>query len=229
MSITPNQTTEFGRADGRLIVIEGMDGSGKTTQVKLLVEKLCDLFPEREILPLRAPGGTELGEHVRFLVKNPDAVMNKEARFLLFMAAQAQLTQEVMIPALNRGAIVIMDRFLPSAYAYQHAADGIPIHEVDTLVSFATQDLQPDLTLLLDISVQEARARMAAEAGRLVDAFDSLPVSYLEKVKAGYSEWFLDPGSSGGVRGHLQAELAIGDLHRRILAAALQVVEDESY
>lgn len=217
MSTTPDQTAELGRSDGRLIVIEGMDGSGKTTQVKLLVSALREGYPAREVLPLRAPGGTELGEHVRSLVKNPDAVMNKEARFLLFMAAQAQLTQEVMIPALNRGAIVIMDRFLPSAYAYQHAADGIPLKHLRPITEFATMGVLPNMTLLLEVSVATAKKRIQKEAGRLGDAFDHLPDTYLERVMDGYTQWFLAPRTRGTSTWIISGDSTQRLVHLRIL------------
>jgi dTMP kinase len=145
---------------GLFVTFEGIDRSGKTTQAGMLVEALGD-----EAVAVREPGGTELGERVRELLKDPRGEIAPQAEALLFAAARAELCRRVIRPALEAGRIVVSDRFLDSSLAYQGAARGLGVDEVLDVNRFATDGLVPDLTILLAIEL-DAASRRAGETDR---------------------------------------------------------------
>ncbi len=128
------------------ISLEGIDGSGKSTQAKLLAEALGP-----ETLLIREPGGTEAAERIRELLADPALELDPLAELLLFLAARADLTARVIRPALEAGRDVVSDRFADSSVAYQGAARGLGVGEVISLTDAATEGLWPDLTVLLRI------------------------------------------------------------------------------
>ena len=143
---------------GTFISFEGIDGCGKSTQVKMLLEKLnkegidCSL--------VREPGGTQVSEEIRsVLLKNREENMSSRAEALLMTASRAQLTKEKIKPALYMGVCVIADRYKDSTLAYQGGGRGIDIDYLLELNNFATYDLDPDITILIDISSIEAQNR----------------------------------------------------------------------
>ena len=150
---------------GLLVVFEGAEGVGKSTQIGLLLEALGEAgIPH---LALREPGGTALGDEIRRLLLDPardDVAARAEA--LLFMASRAQLVEREIQPALVRGDLVVLDRFFLSTYAYQIAGRGLPEEEVRRANAFATGGLLPDLTLFLELSSAEGMARADARGGR---------------------------------------------------------------
>ena len=148
---------------GLFVTFEGIDRSGKTTQARLLSDALG-----QDALGVREPGGTEVGERVREILKDPESPLTPQAEALLFAAARAQLVTEVIRPALEAGRVVVSDRFLDSSLAYQGAARGLGVEEVERVNRFATGDLAPDLTFLLAIDPAAAAAR-AGEADRFED------------------------------------------------------------
>ena len=148
---------------GLFVTFEGIDRSGKTTQAGLLCEVLGD-----EALGVREPGGTEVGERVRELLKDPAAAMSPEAEALLFAAARSELVAEVILPALETGKVVVSDRFLDSSLAYQGGARGLGVEAVERINRFATGGLVPDLTFLLEID-PAAAAERAGESDRFED------------------------------------------------------------
>jgi dTMP kinase len=150
---------------GLLIALEGIDGSGKSTQAALLADSLRTAG--REVVLTREPGGTRLGEGVRALLLTPGGPIGVAAEALLFAAARAELVREVVRPALGRGAVVVCDRFLDSSLAYQGAARGLGVERVLALNEAALDGLRPDLTLLLDIAPDEAAARRPAAGDRI--------------------------------------------------------------
>ncbi len=140
---------------GLFVTLEGIDRSGKSTQARLLAEAL-----KPEVLALREPGGTEVGEQVRALVKGASAALSARSEALLFAAARAQLVSEVIEPALERGVTVVCDRFLDSSLAYQGSARGLGIEHVREINRFGIGGLEPDLTVLLDLDPSEALGRI---------------------------------------------------------------------
>jgi dTMP kinase len=170
---------------GLFVTFEGIDRSGKTTQARML----CDRLGE-DALGVREPGGTEVGERVRDLLKDPAIDLTPESEALLFAAARAELVERVIKPALDEGKVVVSDRFLDSSLAYQGAARGLGVDEVEAINRFATGGLNPDLTLLLAIDTAEAAAR-AGESDRFEDEGAALQ----ERVLAAYEELAAaDPG-----------------------------------
>src|SRR3954469_23999027 len=131
---------------GLFVTLEGIDRSGKTTQARLLCEALGD-----DALGVREPGGTEAGERIREILKDPALELSPRAEALLFAAARAELVEQVIRPALEEGRTVVSDRFLDSSLAYQGGARGLGVDDIATINRFATDALAPDLTFLLDL------------------------------------------------------------------------------
>ena len=153
---------------GKLITIEGIDGAGKSTLAQALARELAVRGHPVELL--REPGGVEVSERIRALVKDPALAVAPRAEALLYAAARAQLVQELLAPLLDRGALVLLDRFVDSSLAYQGAGRELGVDEVRQLNRFATGGLVPDRTLLLriDPALGLARAReRALEPDRL--------------------------------------------------------------
>lgn len=149
---------------GFLFVLEGPEGVGKTTQVEALRRRLADAGVA-PVWSFREPGGTPLGDEIRTLLLRPDHVaIAPRAEALLFMAARAQLAGRVRA-LLDEGAIVLLDRFFLSTYAYQIVGRGLPGDEVRSANALAVDGLRPDLTLLLTCDPTTARARMTARGG----------------------------------------------------------------
>ena len=149
------------RVRGRLITIEGLDGVGKTTVAVSLVGELRARGAAVEAL--REPGGVELSERIRTLVKDPALAVDSRAEALLYAAARAQLCSERVGPMLETGTWVLLDRFVDSSLAYQGAGRGLGVEAVRAINAFATGGLQPDRTLLLRA---EPATRVARQAGR---------------------------------------------------------------
>ncbi|HTR77741.1 MAG TPA: dTMP kinase, partial [Gemmatimonadaceae bacterium] len=143
----------------RLIVFEGPEGAGKTTQLQLLA-RWFDARGE-QVVTLREPGGTPIGDEIRRLVLDPARTMTMRTEALLFIASRAELIDSVVRPALDRGSTVLVDRFLLSTYAYQGAGRGIGDDELRAANRVATRDLAPTLTLLLHLPAGEGLARVA--------------------------------------------------------------------
>lgn len=161
---------------GLFVTFEGIDRSGKTTQAGLLVDALGD-----EALGVREPGGTAAGERVREVLKDPDVELSPETEALLFAAARAELVNEVILPALQNGRVVVSDRFLDSSLAYQGGARGLGIEDVERVNHFATRGLRPDLTFLLDLSPEDAATRAGEN-----DRFEDEGAGLQEAVGAAY-------------------------------------------
>jgi dTMP kinase len=168
------------------ITFEGSEGCGKSTQVRLLVARLEKL--RVPILVTREPGGTPIGESIRELLQfaPQSAVMTAETELLLFEASRSQLVREVINPALARGDCVVADRFFDSTTVYQGAARRLDSQMVDQLNRFAVGNCIPDLTFVLDIDLETARARM--KGPRRPDRMEQQDDDFYERVINGYHE-----------------------------------------
>jgi dTMP kinase len=164
------------------IALEGVDGSGKTTQAARLAEALGP-----ETVLVREPGGTKAGERIRELLKDAEVRLDPMAELLLFCAARAQLVEEVIRPALDAGRTVVCDRFSDSSVAYQGVARGIGPERVEELCHLATGGLWPDLTVLLRLHPEVAAERIAAE-GRAADRFEGEGMELQRRVAEGYED-----------------------------------------
>ncbi len=173
---------------GRLITIEGIDGAGKSTLARGLVERFDDL------LLLREPGGVALAERLRALVVDPGLAVDARAEALIYAAARAQLVAEVVAPALAQGRSVLLDRFVDSSLAYQGAGRGLGVAAVREINRLATGGLEPDLTLLLRLSPALGRERQGVRGGE-PDRLEREEAPFWERVVGGYDDLARDePG-----------------------------------
>ncbi len=182
---------------------DGIDGAGKSTQMRLF----CDWLSERgqTVVTCRDPGGTDLGESIRQLLLHDDQTrVGLTAEMLLYMASRAQLVEEIIRPALDRGETVVSDRFVTANIVYQGHAGGLDVEQVRAVGQAATGGLMPDCTFLFDMDPDEALARI----GREPDRIESRGADYRQKVRDGFlAEAQLDPetthliDASGAVEG----------------------------
>jgi dTMP kinase len=163
---------------GLFVTFEGIDRSGKTTQARMLADALGDVA-----VAVREPGGTPVGERVRELLKDPAAEIGPHAEALLFAAARAELCARVIRPALDADRVVVSDRYVHSSLAYQGAARGLGMEEVERINRWATGGLLPDLVVLLWID-PGAAAERAGEADRFEDEGASLQRRVMEAYGA---------------------------------------------
>jgi dTMP kinase len=166
-----------------LITFEGIEGCGKTTQARLLVESLRK--SGLDVLAVREPGGSDIAEKIRTLLLDPaNTATDPLTELLLYEAARAQLVAEVIRPALDRGAIVVCDRFYDSTTAYQGAGRGLRNIDFSTLNRLATGGLIPDLTLFIDVPVDLGlkRAKNRAEGDRI----EREPAEFHNRVRQGF-------------------------------------------
>ncbi|MBA2648563.1 MAG: dTMP kinase [Legionella sp.] len=175
---------------GKLIVIEGLEGAGKSTAVHTLIA----LLSQRSIpvLTVREPGGTPIGETIRSIIKNPEyeTQLDDKSELLLMYTARMQLLEQVIKPALKQGSWVIADRFELSTLAYQGGGRGLDKQMIQTLSNFCLQGFKPDLTLYLDISPERGmqRARLRGQFDRI----EQQPLAFFNKVHQSYIQQLKD-------------------------------------
>lgn len=169
---------------GRLITLEGGEGAGKSTAMAFLAGRIAARGVE--LVQVREPGGTEAGEAIRRVVLNPGhAGLCAETELLLMFAARAQLVREVIGPALARGAVVLSDRFTDASFAYQGGGRGIDAGRIAELERWAC-GIRPDLTLLLDLPVDQGLAR--ARGRGPTDRIEAERTEFFERVRAAYRQ-----------------------------------------
>src|SRR5438876_720392 len=177
--------------NGLFISFEGTEGSGKTTQISLLAERLRSLG--HSVRTIREPGGTPIGEEIRHTLQHShqNQAMTPEAELLLINASRAQLVREVIRPALAAGEVVLCDRFFDSTTAYQGYGRQLDLPGVQRIIDLAVGDTRPDLTLLLllPVSMSEAR-RCARQAGgpAVRDRMEEADRAFFSRVERGYRE-----------------------------------------
>lgn len=176
---------------GKFITFEGPEGSGKSTHVQRLAERLRQAG--REVLTTREPGGTPTGEAIRAILQHDHAgePIAPSAELLLFAASRAQLVQRVIAPALAKGVWVLCDRFIDSTTAYQGYGRGFDLSAIHAINGFAIQGHEPDLTILLDVETRAGMDRLAQryegqDGGH--DRFEREALEFHERVRAGYLE-----------------------------------------
>lgn len=174
---------------GKLIVIEGLEGAGKTTAINTVLAFLSE--QQQQAITTREPGGTLIGEQLRSIIKNTDyqLTLDDRSELLLMYAARIQLIEEVIKPALNKGLWVVADRFELSTFAYQGGGRGIDLSFLKQLSAFSMRGFKPDLTLYLDISPELGmqRARVRGEFDRIeaqaMDFFHRVHEAYIQEVR----------------------------------------------
>ena len=171
-------------AKGRLITLEGIEGAGKSSHMQFIAEKLQQAG--KDVLLTREPGGTTIGEGIReLLLKKDTEAMFEETELLLMFAARAQHVQQVILPGINAGKTVICDRFTDSSYAYQGGGRGISIEKIHQLEAWlffgGLSGFKPDLTLLLDLSVDIGLSR--AKARGEDDRFEIETVNFFQNAR----------------------------------------------
>lgn len=168
---------------GLFITLEGPEGAGKSTNRDFIADRLRSAGLDVQLT--REPGGTPLAERIRELLLAPsDEPMAVDTELLLMFAARAQHIEQVIRPALARGAIVLCDRFTDATYAYQGGGRGVPLARIAELETFVQGTLRPHLTLIFDLPVETGLARAAAR-GRL-DRFEQEPGGFFEAVRGAY-------------------------------------------
>ena len=170
---------------GRLITVEGLDGAGKTTLARALVAALHERGREVELL--REPGGVELSERIRALVKDPGLEVHPRAEALLYAAARAQLVAQQLEPLLAAGRWVLLDRFVDSSLAYQGAGRALGVEEIRSLNRFATGGLAPDRTLLLRIDARAGLDRAGAR-GEAADRLEREELAFFVAIGIAYDD-----------------------------------------
>jgi dTMP kinase len=216
---------------GRLIAFEGVEGAGKSTQLELLRQALegrggtgdrrssPPVGRPREVVVTREPGGTAAGERVRALLLDPEVELDPRAEALLFAAARAELVAEVIRPALERGAVVLSDRYLDSSLAYQGGARGLGRGPVEAVNRFATGGLLPDLVVLLDLDPADGLARRARDPDRI----EAQDIDFHRRVREAFRDLAAaDPGRFAVI----DATAPVPEVAIRVQAAVLALLEE---
>ena len=170
---------------GLFITLEGPEGSGKTSAIKVVKQKLDELG--YDIVMTREPGGTDISEQIRSVILNrSNTMMDPRTEALLYAASRRQHLVEKIWPSIKEGKIVICDRYLDSSLSYQGYARGLGVDEILKVNSYATEGTYPDLTLLFDVTPEVGLARINSNSKREVNRLDLEKLSFHQKVREGY-------------------------------------------
>jgi len=209
---------------GKFIVFDGGEGCGKSTQARLLRERLeADGIP---VLPVHDPGATRIGDMIRAVLLNPENTdMGMRCEMLLYMASRAQMMIEKILPALSAGKVVISDRFVSSTLAYQLGGDGLSAKEIRQVGEIAIKNRWPDLTLIFDLPVDLAVSRVRPKftlfpddpsAGRDLDRIEQRSMEYHEVVRKNYLEQVKTDPKRYSV---IDASRSVEEVHQDVLRA----------
>jgi dTMP kinase len=165
---------------GKFITFEGSEGCGKSTQSMLLYEYLKK--KGRRVIYLREPGAARISEKIRNILLDAKNIISAECEMLLYMAARAQIVNEIIKPALKRGKVVICDRFLDSTIAYQGYGLGMDIKLIKNIGKFVTQGIKPGLTIFLDVPLKQGLRHRDGNKDRI----EKRPLKYHSRVRQGY-------------------------------------------
>lgn len=199
------------------ITFEGPEGSGKTTQARMLATALEIL--QCKVVLTREPGGTLVGEEIRKILLGPlGKDLDPKCILLLFSAARAQLVRHIIKPAIDSGKIVICDRYADSTRAYQWGGDGIPRDEVERAIQLGTEGLEPDITFYLDLSPEEGLRRRRTDSARGAESgwnsMDARELEFHQRVREAYLSLAKEYSSRFYV---IDATRRIEDIHRTII------------
>jgi dTMP kinase len=211
-----------GKARGRFLVLDGIDGCGKSTQAARLVAALRSRTGG-EVLHLREPGSTKLGEALRGLLLERGGDLSSEVEALLFVTARRQMLDEIVDPALARGAHVVVERFHPSTFAYQAVAGGLGEQAVLDLLERFAGSPRPDAVLLLDLAPEEAARRMDASRVRGGDRIEDKGIAFQRRVAEGFRRYASAAGTTPLVT-VIDASLSEDEVYERVLAEALHAL-----
>ena len=213
---TSTEQARSGTRPGLFLVLEGVEGAGKTTQAAMLAAWLRGRG--HAVTVTREPGGTDAGEAVRaVLLDRPDLELSAETELLLVLAARAALVRQVVEPAVAQGRMVVADRFSLSTFAYQGYGRGLDLPEVQRMDRFARGGLEPDLVVLLDLPVRDGVRRQRA-VGKGSDRIEGAGARFHERVAAGYHDFARREPSDGRT---IQVVDGLGtpdEVHERIVA-----------
>jgi dTMP kinase len=200
---------DYAFLQGKFIVLDGNEGCGKSTQSQLLREALTGVG--LNVVAVRDPGATRLGEQIRAVLLNPDHTdMSMRCEMLLYMAARAQMMTEMILPALAANKVVVCDRFVSSTLAYQLGGEGLTAEQIRRVADVAIQGRWPDLTILLDMPPDASLARVR----RAKDRIEQRPMAYHEQVRKNYlAQTDADPVRFRRVRADRSRE----EVHREIM------------
>lgn len=215
---------------GKFIVFDGSEGCGKSTQVQMLCDRIARQGGRGapEVLFVRDPGSTRIGEHIRSILLNPEhEEMAMRCEMLLYMAARAQMVAESIRPALDAGKLVISDRFVSSTLAYQLGGDGLTAEEIRAVAGVAIKGLWPDLTVLLDLPVEVSAARVRPkftlfpddpDAGMQKDRIEQRPLEYHRRVRENYiAQATSDPGRFRVIEANRDRDEVHEDVYRAVV------------
>ncbi|MDE0948391.1 MAG: dTMP kinase [Candidatus Thioglobus sp.] len=195
---------------GKFITVDGVEGAGKSTQIDLI----CSYLQRKgvEVVRTREPGGTDLGEKIRTLLLDVDnKEMHSDTELLLMFSSRNELIQNKIIPALNKGSWVVSDRFTDASFAYQGGGRMLDLDRISKLESWVLGEFQPDLTLLLDVSVDIGMTRIEARAAK--DRIELEERAFFERVRS----VFIDRSKSYPERIKLiDASGSISEIHNKI-------------
>ena len=206
---------------GFLVTFEGGEGCGKSTQIKLFIKFLEE--QKLNFILSREPGGCVLGEKIRAILLHSKEDMSALSEFFLFCANRAEHVKEVIKPALEEGKIVVIDRYYDSSLAYQGYAGNLDIKKLKDITAFATDNVVPDLTFLLDISYEEGFGRKAKDENlKNLDRIEQRDRAYHEKVRQGYLKLAKEEQNRFVV---IDASKSLEEIHEEIIKIFLKRIK----